>query len=87
MLRYYDHSSDSFAPQFCSLSTYFDSTMEANRRRFTAETMPGMIDLALQLPQLCSQPLPLLRKQVGYFLSSGNTTIIVVMTALNSRQP
>ena len=38
--------------------------MEANRRRFMEETLERIVDLALQLPQLCPQPLPLLRKQV-----------------------
>jgi len=50
--------------QFYSLSTYFDSIMEANRRRFMEETLESIVDLALQLPQLCPQSLPLLRKQV-----------------------
>ena len=71
MLQYYRPSSDAAAHlsmssdlQFCSLSTYFDHLIEANRRRFMVETLPLIVDLALQLPQLCPEPLRLLRKQV-----------------------
>jgi len=72
MLKYYCTSSDtatqrqplSSGQQFSFLINYFDSLMETNRRRFMNSTLPRIVDLALQLPQLCRQPLTLLRKQV-----------------------
>jgi len=48
---------------FVAISTYFDQLIAANQRRLLDQTLPRIVDVALQLPQLCSQPLPLLRKQ------------------------
>lgn len=47
------------------LIAYFDHMLDDNRRKFFGETLKKIIDLALQLPEICTKPVRLLRKQVA----------------------
>lgn len=46
------------------LLVYFDEMMGDTRRRFFQETLQNIINLALELPEICTKPIRLLRKQV-----------------------
>ena len=46
------------------LSVFFDNVIDNKRQQFFQETLPFIVATALQLPQLCTVPMKLLRKQV-----------------------
>jgi Poly (ADP-ribose) glycohydrolase (PARG) len=46
------------------LTVYFDKVLAERSQKFFAHTLPFIIDLALELPRICSRPIRLLRKQV-----------------------
>jgi len=48
---------------FTELHRYFQTLMEEEHDLFFSQTMPKVAELAVNLPSICTQPIPLLRKQ------------------------
>lgn len=50
---------------FTELHRYFRTLTEEEHDLFFGQTLPKMVELAVNLPSICTRPIPLLRKQKG----------------------
>ncbi|GFX24064.1 poly(ADP-ribose) glycohydrolase [Trichonephila clavipes] len=61
---------------FCGLHTFFNSCLtEHERCHFFEEILPNMINMALNLPNICTQSIPLLKKGKDRYLTMSQKQI------------
>lgn len=68
ILKYNAHYSKRW--NFEALHSYFNEVLDvAGREEFFDKTLPAMVNLALRLPTLCTQAIPLLKQQQNHSLT------------------
>ncbi|XP_068725085.1 poly(ADP-ribose) glycohydrolase-like isoform X1 [Montipora capricornis] len=68
ILKYNAHYSKRW--NFEALHSYFNEVLDvAARKEFFNQTLPAMVTLALRLPSLCTQAIPLLKRQQNHSLT------------------
>ncbi|KAL9978494.1 hypothetical protein ACROYT_G016017 [Oculina patagonica] len=68
ILKYNAHYSKRW--NFEALHSYFNEVLDASKRNeFFNQTLPAMVSLALRLPTLCTQAIPLLKRQQNHSLT------------------
>lgn len=78
ILKYNAHYSKRW--NFEALHSYFNEVLDASRRNeFFSETLPAMVSLALRLPTLCTQAIPLLKRQQNHTLTMSQEQIACLL--------
>lgn len=68
ILKYNAHYSKRW--NFEALHSYFNEVLDVSQRNeFFSKTLPGMVSLTLQLPTLCTQAIPLLKRQQNHSIT------------------
>lgn len=66
---------------FRGLHSFFKDVLKPDEtEHFFQHTLPAMIRLALQLPQLCTQPIPLLRQQSNHAITFSQKQIACLLS-------